>query len=247
MDCCPANSALVTVFVPSSAEDTVASAMESAGGGRVGRYTGCSFAASGRARFHSEADAAPFVGAPGEAMRVDEVRLEMVCPRKVARAVVEAAAATHPYEEPLISVSDTLIGRNEWRLGRVCETAEPTTLGNLADLAMRTYRVTPRVWGDPEMPVSRVGTTTGSGGSLLPDAIARGVHAFVAGEVRYHDAIDAVESGVGVIEIGHDVSEWPLVPLLERVVRGVAGVDADDVHVLPPSAGWWTPKERSPE
>ena len=34
--------------------------------------------------------------------------------------------------------------------------------------------------------------------------------------------------GLAVVELGHDVSEWPLVSLLEDVVRSVPGLDAAD-------------------
>jgi len=46
--------------------------------------------------------------------------------------------------------------------------------------------------------------------------MAAGADALVCGEVRYHDALDAAESGLAIIEVGHDVSEWPLVEVLGR-------------------------------
>ena len=97
------------------------------------------------------------------------------------------------------------------------------------------------VWGDPELGLTRVATATGSAGSLIGDVLASGAQALVAGEVRYHDALDAVENGLAVVELGHDVSEWPLVGLLERAVRTTPGLNPDAVHVLPATPGWWTP------
>jgi putative NIF3 family GTP cyclohydrolase 1 type 2 len=121
---------------------------------------------------------------------------------------------------------------------------ELTTLEELAVSAAEVFGVTPRVWGDRGAHVTRVATATGSAGALIGDAISSGAQALVAGEVRYHDAVDAAAAGLAVIELGHDVTEWPLVTLLERVVREVAGLDHDDVHVLPATAGWWTPETK---
>ena len=78
----------------------------------------------------------------------------------------------------------------------------------------------------------------------MGEVIASRAQAFVAGEVRYHDALEAVSSGVGVIELGHDVTEWPLVSLLEEAVRAVEGLASCDVHALTAERRWWTPDER---
>lgn len=236
--------ALVTVFTPARSIEDIRSAMVSAGAGRVGNYEECSFRSSGTGGFLPPASGAPAV-LPDDSGALEEIRLEMICPAGSVVRVTEAAATAHPYEEPLIVSREVRISRNRWRLGRVCRTEETVTLRQLADRAAGVYGVSPRVWGDPDTLIDTVGCTTGSGGSLLGAAASRGVEAFIAGEVRYHDAMDALHSGICVIELGHDVSEWPLVSILEEVVRGVPGISPDSVHALPPSAGWWVPKERT--
>jgi putative NIF3 family GTP cyclohydrolase 1 type 2 len=83
---------------------------------------------------------------------------------------------------------------------------------------------------------------TGSAGSLIGDALAAGAQALIGGEVRYHDALEALEAGLAVVELGHDVTEWPLVRLLEDAVRSVTQIDQRTVHTLPAKPGWWTPE-----
>ena len=130
-------------------------------------------------------------------------------------------------------------------MGMLCQAPEGMTLGALAHVASRAFGVTARAWGDPGSAIARAATATGSAGSLIGDVLASGADALVAGEVRYHDALDAKEAGLGIIELGHDVSEWPLVGLLERVVTGVRGMDRALVHVLPATPGWWTPSKET--
>lgn len=231
---------LVTAYVPEQAAGAVKRAMEDAGAGRIGDYSGCSFAAGGVGSFTPAEGSRPRVGSPGVAADVDEVRLEMLAPPKRAGAVVTAAVSAHPYEEPLVSVTDVRIARNTARLGMVCATDEPTPLDQFAQMASAVYGVRARVWGDPSTEVRSVATSTGSAGSLVGDALAAGVQVLVAGEVRYHDALEAKDAGLGVIELGHDVTEWPLVGLLDSAVRSVPGIDPELVHLLPAGAGWWT-------
>jgi len=123
----------------------------------------------------------------------------------------------------------------------VCEAPAGMLLRDLAECCASAFSITPRVWGDRAATLARIVTATGSAGSLIPAALTAGADALVAGEVRYHDALDAAEAGLAIVEIGHDVSEWPLVSLLEDAVRGVEGLPASHVKVLPARPGWWTP------
>jgi putative NIF3 family GTP cyclohydrolase 1 type 2 len=236
--------ALVTVYAPEAAAQRIIDAMAGAGAGRVGAYERCAFEAPGTGLFTPGLDSDPAVGSPGARSNADELRIEMVCPRIKARGVVSAAAAAHPYEEPLVVVRDVEIARNAARMGMLSDAPSGTTLRDMAAKAAETFEVTPRVWGDPDAASERVATATGSASSLVGDVLAAGAQTLVAGEVRYHDALDAVAVGLSVIELGHDVSEQPLVALLERAVRGVPGLEPGAVHRLGWRAAWWTPRDR---
>lgn len=236
-----AQMSVVTVFVPEAARERVTDAMIGAGAGRIGDYERCSFSAEGIGRFRAPESGDPFAGAPGEMASAAEVRVDMVCQPARARGVISAAVAAHPYEEPVAWVSEARLARNSARLGMVCAADSELTLRSLAQRCAHEYGVTPRVWGDPSAEVTRVATATGSASSLIGDALAAGAHALVCGEVRYHDAVDAAEAGLAIVEIGHDVSEWPLVGLLGSVVSGIEAIGSVPVRVLPARPGWWTP------
>jgi len=232
--------ALVTVFAPEQAADRIRAEMAAAGAGRIGQYEACSFTGTGLGRFRPLENSTPFAKG-GDAAGAPEERIEMVCPSARRGAVAAAARAAHPYEEPLIVVSEITMSRGAARLGRIAELAEPTLVGELATHVAEVLACTPRVWGEPDREVAKVATATGSGSSLLPDAITSGANAIVLGEVRYHDALEATASGLAVIEAGHDVTEWPLVPVLAEAILATPGLDGSVVHVDEPRRGWWTP------
>jgi hypothetical protein len=231
--------AVVTAYVPPEAAADVTAAMSAAGAGRIGDYTACSFSVRGEGRFTVPAAGRPAIGSRGGSEAASEDRVEMVCPADRAFAVVGAARAAHPYEEPLITVTAVEMARNAACLGMVSDAPSAETLGSLAARCAQTFGRVPRVWGAADKPVSRVATSTGSAGSLLSAAASVQADVLVAGEVRYHDAMAA--GGVAVIELGHDVSEWPLVTVLADAVREVADLDAATVSVEEPRYGWWTP------
>ena len=233
--------ARVTVYAPPDRAEDIVDAMAAAGAGRIGAYERCSFSSAGTGEFTPRPEAHPYAGEPDAQSRADELRIEMVCAPSATSAVVAAARSAHPYEEPLIVVESVRIARSSARMGMLCELEGQTRFEDLVARVSNRLHVTPKVWGDGSRPVRRCVTATGSASSLLGDVIASGADALVCGEVRYHDALDAAESGLAIIEAGHDVTEWPLVEVLARAARGTVGLDAEKVTVEAHSAGWWTP------
>jgi dinuclear metal center YbgI/SA1388 family protein len=231
---------VVTVYVPASALERVRSSMAAAGAGRIGEYRECSFQVAGRGGFVPGAGTHPASGSPGVRAEVDEVRLEMVCPRSRVDAVTVAVRAAHPYEEPLIVVAEGEMARGAARLGRLCEAPAATTLGPLATLVGERLGVRPTVWGAPDTAVGTIATAPGSGRSFVADATLAGADAFVTGELRYHEAREAAEAGLCVIEAGHDATEWPLTRVLAKIAAAAPGLAAGAVVLDRVEYPWWT-------
>jgi hypothetical protein len=99
-------SKLVKIYtsVPKSHADKVREAMGRAGAGKFGNYSFCSFSFEGIGRFLPEKGANPAIGKIGKLEEVKEEKIEAICERKRARAIVEAIKKAHPYEEPIIDI-----------------------------------------------------------------------------------------------------------------------------------------------
>ncbi|MDZ4180140.1 MAG: Nif3-like dinuclear metal center hexameric protein [Coriobacteriia bacterium] len=232
--------ARIVTYVPESAADHVRAAMVRAGAGRIGEYEGCSFTSAGLGRYVPGLASAPVIGTPGRTTETAEERVEMVCDPASVAGVVENCRLAHPYEEPLITITDSSMGRGVARLGRVTD-VEHGTLASLVARVSDRLKCTPRVWGQPDAKIDRVATATGSAGSLISDAISSAADVLIAGEVRYHDALDALARGLAIIEAGHDVTEWPLVPVLAGAIKKTPGINPGVVYVDDTVRRWWTP------
>lgn len=79
-----------------------------------------------------------------------------------------------------------------------------------------------RLVGDPEQSVRKVALCTGSGMSLMGRAIQNGCHAFITGDVKYHDAQAALDQGIVVLDIGHFASEAFVVAPLAQALAAAA-------------------------
>jgi len=232
---------LITVYAPTESEAAILAALFEAGAGRIGEYRGCSFSSTGQGSFVEPLPSEVPDDAQSSSTSVDEIRIEVVAPRGKGARIASIAARIHPYEEPVVSVTETAIVRGAARLGRVCELAVPCTLETVTSGVADRLSCVPRVWGSPSTSIASVACATGSGGSLIDSAIAAGCDALIAGEVRYHDALNAIERGLCIIEAGHDVTEWPLVSVLASAVAETPGLMSSHVSLAPSGRGWWTP------
>eukprot|EP00767_Chilomastix_cuspidata_P002311 gnl/Chilomastix_cuspidata/2439.p1 GENE.gnl/Chilomastix_cuspidata/2439~~gnl/Chilomastix_cuspidata/2439.p1 ORF type:complete len:287 (-),score=89.98 gnl/Chilomastix_cuspidata/2439:942-1802(-) len=71
-----------------------------------------------------------------------------------------------------------------------------------------------------DLPVHRVAVCSGSGASLWRDCAGKGADVLVTGDVKHHDAIDAVWSGVALIDCGHFGTERCAVDILTEFLGG---------------------------
>ena len=126
------------------------------------------------------------------------------------------------------------------RAGRICSPGRGSaTLGGLAALVAERLAVRPRVWGVAETAVKRIAIAPGSGRSFLAAAFAAGCDTLVTGELRYHEAREALESGLRIIEAGHDATEWPLTRALAAIAATAPGLDTASVVLDEVAYPWW--------
>lgn len=228
----------LVVFVPAGHEDAVRHAMAAAGAGHIGNYSHCSFMAPGTGTFLPLEGTRPFQGEQGKLEYASEVRLETILPESAAKRVVTAAVRAHPYEE---AAYDLYRLENAGRVrghGRVGDLPAPVTLGELADRVKDRLSVPHvRMVGDPDRKVRRVAVGAGAGGSLVGTAAARGAQVLVMGDVKYHDAQDAADMGLAVIDPGHFATEHLLIPSLAAYLRKRAEAQSIALQVIEAQAG----------
>ena len=68
-----------------------------------------------------------------------------------------------------------------------------------------------RYVGDPDRIVKKIALCGGSGASLVSAAIAQGCDVLITGDIRYHDACDANDAGLALIDATHYATEIPIV------------------------------------
>ena len=210
----------LVVFIPEENVDAVAKALAEVGAGVIGDYTECTFRTRGTGTFRGGDETNPYIGEKCRLEEVEEVRIETVVPAHAVGRAVDAASAAHPYEEVALDICSVEGFPEGCGYGRVGTLPEPLTAEELREHVSESLGLPSRLVADPGRRMETVAALGGSGGSFIPEAAASGAHAYVTGDVDYHDALLAESLGLTVIDAGHAATELPsLEPLALRLAE----------------------------
>lgn len=195
----------------------------------LGNYRDCSFVAPGEGTFTPQAGAQPAVGAVGRMEQVAERRLELlVSQRHLARAL-RTLLAVHPYEEPAFDCYPLLNEGATWGIGRIGCLDDACSLADFSDHVLeRLGGGHVRLVGDPGRAIRRVAICSGSGSSLLQDAVRAGADLLVTGDIKYHEAREAEACGIALLDAGHFATERLMVTAVQQFLQtALAGAGYD--------------------
>ncbi len=198
----------ITVFVPENFLGEVRTAAFEAGAGKIGAYTRCSFTSYGTGTFMGSEGTDPAAGNPGSFEEVSELRFEVIANRHVVDGVIDAIRGVHPYEEPAIDIYSLHSTGTDEGIGIIGSLPEKTTVGKLANTLIDLLGAgAVTIIGDESRKVQRVAICSGSGASLIGIASASGTDVYLTGDMKYHDARQAGELDLAVIDFGHFAPE----------------------------------------
>ena len=119
-------------------------------------------------------------------------------------------------------VNDALAAQLGWRVERHGELLRfgsfeaPVTLETLAAQAAAALGGPVVPYGGAQRPISRWAICSGAGGSEVAEAAREGTDVLLTGEIRHHEALEAMERGVCVLEAGHFFTEFCAARQLQR-------------------------------
>jgi dinuclear metal center YbgI/SA1388 family protein len=241
----------LVIYVPPAQAENLRRALSAAGvgagvtdGPHSAAYEECFFRTEGEGVFRPLLGAAPYSGQVGELTRVAETRLESVVSAKNLKRALRALRQVHPYEEPAYDIIPLrnegekrgygLFGRFSaaMSLGVVRETFLSALADPGAGLWTHSYDLSAIRWfGPPDHQVRNVAVSNGSGGSLAPKALFRGADLFITGELDYHSRLDCLAQGAAVAEMGHFLSEVPMLTAMAQYLREQKELAGIDVYV----------------
>ena len=217
----------LVVFVPLTHMESVKDVLGDAGAGQIGNYSHCSFFTQGEGSFLPLDGANPTIGVLGKTEVVSEARLEVVLAASSLKLVLEKLKEVHPYEEvaydlyPLKNKIPSPIG-----MGRVGVLKNKIKLGDFAKVVKEKLNLPGlRFCGDIEQEIQKVALCGGAGMSLVQYAKNAKVDVFLTGDIKHHEAEEAMLNGVALIDGGHFGTEKVILPILVNYLEQVGKIE----------------------
>lgn len=249
----------LVVFVPQADVEKVRLALVQAGVGEattVGEhsafYSETFFQSGGEGMFRPLPGSEPVSGRIGELTRVAEARLESILPERLVPRAVKALRKAHPYEEPAY---DIIPLRNHGKahgygvlgylpqveaLQSVWQRLQKILANPAGALLARGYPLSGLRWaGNSAQKVGKVAIVNGSGGGFVPKAIAKGADLLITGDVDHHQVLDALQGNLAVGDIGHFLSEVPMLKELADYLRADPALKDVEIMVSAANNGPW--------
>jgi len=125
--------------------------------------------------------------------------------------------ATGGNNDYLISLIDLKMSKTtgtgnfgEFGIGRLLNLKNTVKLDDLASIIENILEIPSfelKKVGNTEKTIIKIGVCTGSGASLINDALENGCDVLITGDIKYHDAQYAKEMGMCLIDAGHYYTE----------------------------------------
>ena len=121
-----------------------------------------------------------------------------------------SAEYTKMHDAEVLSVTEERNGETQG-FGRVGELPQEMTL---VKESLKLNDV--KVYGDLDGKVKRAAVCTGSGKSMIQDAIKAGADVYVTGDIDHHTGIDTVAQGMALIDAGHYGTEYVFMDAMKK-------------------------------
>ncbi|MDE5976961.1 MAG: Nif3-like dinuclear metal center hexameric protein [Turicibacter sp.] len=196
----------IAIYVPTPHAKEIQQVMGEAGVGQIGAYSHCTFTTTGMGSFKPLEGSNPFIGQCNQIESVEEVKIEGIIPTSLVSHVISKIKAVHPYEEMAYDVYDlnVTLSNTQYGLGRIGQVEHPMDAVEYIQHVKQVLNVAnARFIGNLNKKIKTVAVIGGSGSSYIGPVKAKKADLFITGDVGFHDAQDALDMGLNVLDVGH--------------------------------------------
>lgn len=223
----------LAVYVPNDYLEQVRDALGEAGAGFIGNYSHCTFSSAGTGTFKPQAGSKPFIGEMGRLEKVSEIKVETIVPQPRISTVLNKLLEAHPYEEVAYDLFPLVNKGERIGFGRIGKLADPV---RTEEFLVRVKKALDcgflRVAGYFPDKVQKIAVLGGSGAEFIAQAAKAGADLFITADIKYHQAQEAEDLGILLVDPGHDVTEYPIVGEIARYLQGQERISQDGIEVM---------------
>lgn len=216
----------LAVYTPMTHEIIVREALGESGAGYIGNYSNCTFNSSGIGTFKPEDNSNPFIGEIGKIEEVKEVKIETIVQSSLLQKTIAKMIKAHPYEEVAYDVYKLENKGKSVGLGRYATLNNEADLQSLCDkIKLKLNMDHIRVVGELNTKIKKVAVVTGAGSDMVGLAKSKNCDAIITGDVKYHEAQDALDMNMCIVDCGHFDTENIFKDVMKRFLDTIESVE----------------------
>lgn len=216
----------LAVYIPMTHEKIVREALGEIGAGYIGNYSNCTFNSLGIGTFKPEEKSNPFIGEMGKIEEVKEVKIETVVSSSILQKTISKMIEVHPYEEVAYDVYKLENKGVSVGLGRYCIIHNEMDLESLCEkIKLKLDMDYIRVVGELNRKIKKVAVVTGAGADMINLAKSKNCDVIITGDVKYHEAQDALDMNMCIVDCGHFHTENIFKDVMKRFLDTFKSVE----------------------
>lgn len=216
----------LAVYTPMTHEIVVREALGESGAGYIGNYSNCTFNSSGIGTFRPEDNSNPFTGEKGKIEEVKEVKIETIVPSNILQKTISKMINAHPYEEVAYDVYKLENKGKAVGLGRYSTLNSEIDLKGLCEkIKLKLNMDHIRVVGELNTKIKKVAVVTGAGSDMVGLANSKNCDVIITGDVKYHEAQDALDMGMCIVDCGHFDTEDIFKNVMKRFLHNIESIE----------------------
>ncbi|MFY0644936.1 MAG: Nif3-like dinuclear metal center hexameric protein [Bacteroidia bacterium] len=204
-------------YVPKENTEAVLNALFTAGAGKIGNYSACSFSTDGFGTFKGNEHSNPVKGKKGVKHTENEQKIEVILKKELQYQVLNALIKSHPYEEVAYEFYPTLNTDQEVGSGLIGVMNDNLSAEQFLQYLKKHMECDVIRFTPYNESINKVAVCGGSGSFLLEAAKQAGADAFVTADFKYHQFFDA-ENQLMICDLGHYESEKFTIDLLYDIL-----------------------------
>jgi dinuclear metal center YbgI/SA1388 family protein len=223
----------IVIFVPKGYEDKIKNIMGNIGAGWIGNYSHCTFQMSGTGTFKPLEGTNAFIGNIGKVEQVEENRIETIVKQRDLSKTIKAVVKAHPYEEVSYDIYPLENKGKLYGLGRIGILDKSLSysdfLGSIKSSLNLQYL---KIAGAKKDYIKKVALCTGSGSEFIHKAAMLGVDAYITGDIKYHEAQQAKDLNILVVDASHFATEVIVMDGLKKYLDDEFSKDKRNIEVV---------------
>lgn len=197
----------LTTYVPKENAEKLLHALYTAGAGKIGNYTECSFNFPGISTFMGNNESNPVIGEKNKLEIQKETCINVTFEKYKEAAIVKALFENHIYEEVAYEITTLNNVNQKLGLGMIGELEKSMTELEFLHHLKTVFKAKGiRHSAYTNKPIKKVAILGGSGAFAIDNAKAKGADVYVSADFKYHDFFKA-EKQLLLADIGHYESE----------------------------------------